>query len=139
MKIAVRYHSRSGNTKKVAEAVAKAAGADAADCGTPLAEAVDLLFVGGAVYGGKVDEALQNFIVNLDPAKVKAAAVFGTSALAKKPGRGIEKLLKERGIPLLGPSFRCRGAFWFMNRGRPNGEDLRGAAEFARAALGGNP
>ncbi|MDR3138316.1 MAG: hypothetical protein LBT95_01445 [Treponema sp.] len=42
MKIAVRYHSRSGNTKKIAEAIAEAAGADAADCGRPVTEAADL-------------------------------------------------------------------------------------------------
>jgi flavodoxin len=135
MKIAVRYHSRSGNTKKVAEAIAKAAGTEAADCGSPVTEAVDLLFLGGAVYGGRVDETLKAFIAGLDPGKIKAAAIFGTSALAKEPDRKTEKLVKERGIPVLERGFRCRGAFWFMNRGRPNEEDLKGAAEFARAVL----
>jgi flavodoxin len=135
MKVAVRYHSRSGNTKKIAEAIAKAAGAEAADCGSPVAEAVDLLFLGGSVYGGKVDETLKEFITGLDPAKIKAAAVFGTAALTKEPDRKAEKLLKERGIPVLGRAFRCRGSFLFMNRGRPNGEDLKKASEFARAVL----
>jgi flavodoxin len=135
MQIAVRYHSRSGNTKKLAEAIAKAAGTDAADCGSPVSEALDLLFLGGALYGGRVDETLREFIMNLDPAKVRAAAVFGTSALAKEPDRKLERLLKERGIPVLDRAFRCRGAFLFMNRGRPNEEDLRDAAEFALAAL----
>lgn len=135
MQIAVRYHSRSGNTKKLAEAIAKAAGTDAADCGSPVSEALDLLFLGGALYGGRVDETLREFIMNLDPAKVRAAAVFGTSALAKEPDRKLERLLKERGISVLDRTFRCRGAFLFMNRGRPNEEDLRDAAEFALAAL----
>ena len=50
---AVRYYSRSGNTKLVADAIAdaihvKAVSVDQADA--PLTEKADVLFIGGALY-----------------------------------------------------------------------------------------
>jgi flavodoxin len=51
MKIAVIYHSRGGNTKIVAEAIAKAAGVSAEPIHVPLDAPVDLLLIGGGVYG----------------------------------------------------------------------------------------
>ena len=47
MKIAVRYYSRSGNTKAVAEAIAEAVGVSAVSVeqkGAALTEPVDILF-----------------------------------------------------------------------------------------------
>lgn len=44
MKIEVRYFSRGGNTKKLAEAIAKAVGAEAKTVSEPLTEDVDILF-----------------------------------------------------------------------------------------------
>ena len=38
MKIAVRYYSRGGNTKKLADAIAKAVGVEALTADTPLKE-----------------------------------------------------------------------------------------------------
>lgn len=58
MNAAVRYYSRSGNTKAVAEAIAKGAGVqavsvDAADA--KITEPVDVLFIGGALYAYGLD------------------------------------------------------------------------------------
>ena len=58
MKIAVRYFSRGGNTKKLADAIAKAVGVDAETTSVPLTEDVDILFLGkqdceGADVDGK--------------------------------------------------------------------------------------
>ena len=133
MKIAVRYFSRSGNTKKVAEAIAKAAGVEAKDCSVPIDGGIDLLFLGGAVYGGKIDKPLMEFIEKLEPQNVKCAALFGTSAIAKNPGSKMEKILQQKNIPIARQCFYCYGAFAFMRRGRPNEKDLKQAAEFASA------
>ncbi|MDR1271412.1 MAG: flavodoxin, partial [Clostridiales Family XIII bacterium] len=67
MNIAVRYFSRGGNTKKVAEAIAKAAGVEARDCSAALTEPLDLLFLGGSIYASSVDQALKDFVEQLDP------------------------------------------------------------------------
>lgn len=56
MTIAVRYQSRGGNTKVVAEAIAKAAGVIAESIDTPVSEPIDLLIVGGTAF---VDEMNQ--------------------------------------------------------------------------------
>jgi flavodoxin len=131
MKVAVRYFSRSGNTKKLAEAIAKAAGVEAKDCGVPLSDPVDVLFLGASVYGGAPDKQLSDFIAALDPQSVKCAALFGSSAIAKKPDQGTEKLLAQKNIPVSERRFFCRGSFLFLHRGRPNAEDLKQAADFA--------
>lgn len=134
MKLAVRYYSRSGNTKKVAEAIAKATGVEAHECAAQLSEPVDLLFLGGSVYWGGVDTNLKLFIEQLDPGKVKCVAVFGTAALKKEPDRETEKLLRKRGISVSNHSFHCRGAFSVLHKGHPDNDDLQQAAIFALKA-----
>lgn len=131
MNIEVRYYSRTGNTKKVAEAIAKAVGIEAKDCSAHITEPVDLLFLGGAVYVGGLDKTFQEYVVRLDPKKVKNVALFGTSAITKTPGEETEKLLRQKNIPVLEQHFYCRGALMVMHKGRPNTEDLKHAAEFA--------
>ncbi len=135
MKTAVRYYSRGGNTKKLADAIARETGAESKDCSVPLAEPVDLLFLGGSVYWGGIDKNLKQFIAQLDPAKVKCVAVFGTSALKKEPDREIEKLVREQGIPVSRHSFHCRGEFSAMHKGHPDSDDLKQAAAFVQAAV----
>lgn len=56
MKIAVRYFSRTGNTKKLAEAIAKAINVEAKITDKPLCEDVDILFLGSSAYANGVDE-----------------------------------------------------------------------------------
>lgn len=137
MKIAVRYYSRGGNTKKVAEAVAKKAGVSAGGLEEEISEPVDVLFLGGAVYGFELDEKMKSYILSLDPQKIKNAALFGTSAIVKSGNPEMAKLLKGKGINVLENSYYCRGEFTFMHKGRPNEEDLIKAADFAAAVISG--
>ena len=46
MKAAVRYYTKTGNTKRLAEAVAKAIGAEALPISAPVTEPVAILFLG---------------------------------------------------------------------------------------------
>ena len=55
MKIAVRYYTRSGNTKKLAEAIADAVKVDAKDVTVPLMKKADILFLGCSYYAFDVD------------------------------------------------------------------------------------
>ena len=50
MKVAVRYYTKTGNTKRLAEAVAEAAGVEALPISVPVDEAVDILFLGNSYY-----------------------------------------------------------------------------------------
>lgn len=135
MNIAVRYYSRGGNTKKVAEAIAKTANTEALDCSSAISEPVDLLFLGGSVYGFGLDDNTKNYIANLDPSLVKKAALFGTSAIVKNGNEEMEKLFHDKGITVLTENFYCRGAFTIMHRGHPNETDLKNAADFASNAI----
>ena len=44
MKVAIRYYTRGGNTKKLADAIAEAIGVEAKTTAEPLTEDVDILF-----------------------------------------------------------------------------------------------
>lgn len=135
MNIAVRYFSRGGNTKKLAEAIAKAANTHALDCAVAISDPVDLLFLGGSVYGFGLDDSIKNYIANLNPTLVKKVALFGTSAIVKSGNEEMAKLLRDKGITVLADSFYCRGAFTVMHKGRPNEVDLKPAADFTAATI----
>lgn len=135
MTIAVRYHSRSGNTKKVAETIAKAAGVKAETCSVSLDYPVDILFIGGAVYAGGVDDSLRTFIQSLDKSKVSEAVIFSTAALKPSAYSNIKKLFEEKEIKVSDKEFHCRGQFTVIHRGRPNDADLKMAAEFAEKVV----
>ncbi|MCX7747621.1 MAG: nitric oxide synthase [Clostridia bacterium] len=137
MKMKVLYHSKSGNTRKVAEAIAKEIGEreEAIPPAYPL-ENIGLLFIGGGIYAGKIDPKVKNFINILDSSRVKHAAVFGTSGGQDRGILEMKELLKQRGIEVLEESFVCKGkSFIFFNRKHPNAVDLQNAQNFARKAV----
>ena len=134
MDIKVLYHSTTGNTKKVAEAIAAEAGVIA----QPLTEAsgstsTDILFIGDGVYGAKVHKSTVSFIKKLSPASVKNAAVFSTFGGQDTAPEIIKGLLKAQGIPVAEESFSCKGKAWFfLNRKQPSAQELDAAKLFAK-------
>ncbi len=136
MKVAVRYHSRGGNTKKVAEAIARAAGAEARPVSEPLAEGVDILFFGTAPYGFDVDDEAKDFIRGIG-VPVGRVVLFSTSAMVKSIRKYVEKPFADKKIPIAGEEFSCRGEFAMLHRGRPSADDLGEAEAFARRVVSG--
>ena len=51
MKIAIRYYTRGGNTKKLADAISKAVGADADDCAAAAEFAGKIISQGSERHG----------------------------------------------------------------------------------------
>ncbi len=103
MSVAVRYYSRSGNTQKVAEYIAEAAGVDAVSVDAKdavLSEKVDVLFIGGALYAYGIDENLKQYLKGISSDKVGKAVVFSTSWLSKHALDLIKSGLTEKGIPV---------------------------------------
>lgn len=140
MNIKVIFHSQTGNTKKVAEAIASVAGTTAIDidhADSILSEQVDLLFIGDGMYYASIDKSTKEFIKKLDPEKIKCAAVFSTSGNAWSFGpTGISTRLEQQGIQVCDESFRCHGnAFGIAYRSRPNDTDLKNAAQFAESVI----
>lgn len=134
MKTAVRYFSRGGNTKKLAEAIAEAVGIPAETTSAPLPEDVDILFLGSSVYAFDADDEVKSFIRGMD-VKVGKVVNFSTAALVKSTYKQVEKLLAEKGIPLAQEEFYCRGSFAMLHRGRPNADDCAAAAQFAKKII----
>lgn len=136
MNIAVTYYSKTGHTKKVAETIAKAAGCSAADiAGYKKAAPVDLMFIGGAIYGGALETTLAAFISGLDPKDVGSVVLFSTYIKEANAIGLMKQLLAEKGIPVK-DVFSCKGQFLLFNRKRPNAADLEEAAKFAASVAG---
>lgn len=134
MNIAVRYYTRSGNTKKLAEAIAAAAGVEAQEVSVPLAEKVDVLFLGSSVYAGGVDEAVKAF-VRENAANIGQIVNFSTAALVSSTYKQVKKLAEEHGVSMAEDEFHCRGSFLVMHRGRPNAADRKNAAAFTKQVI----
>ena len=127
MNAAVRYYSRSGNTKAVAEAIAKAAGVSAVSVDkaeAAIAEPVDVLFIGGALYAYGIDSHLKEYLRTLKAGDAKKAVVFSTSWVSKHAVDLVKKGLKEAGIPV-------EEEFFYV-KSKPSEAQLQQAEAFAK-------
>ena len=138
MKIAVRYYTKTGNTKRLAEAVAAAVGTEALPISNDVSEPVDILFLGNSYYAFSIDPEVRNFIRSLDREKVGRIVNFGSAAMLNSTWKRVKAEADKAGIPLDDREFHCRGEFKGLHKGRPNDEDLKSAADFARKIAGEN-
>lgn len=134
MQIAVRYYTRSGNTEKLAKAVAEAVGVEAFSVETPLEEQVDILFLGCSYYAFDVDEAVKKFIQD-NSEKIGKIVCIGSSAMMKSMCKPVKKVADGAGVQVAGEEFHCRGQFHVAHKGRPNENDLAQAAAFAKSVM----
>lgn len=100
MTIAVRYQSKGGNTKAVAEIIASELYTKAYSIDTPISENVDILYIGGGVYGWRADTKLLDYINQLDPQKVKKIVAFSTSGSMTVTNKQIQRQATLRNIPV---------------------------------------
>lgn len=136
MKAEVRYCSRKGTVKRVAEAVAGGIGVVAKDVASPLAEPVDVLFLAGAMYAGNIDKKLRAFAETLTPDKVGRVAVISVAASEVSIEHILRDILGPRGVTLCEKSYKCKGRFLFTNVDSPTKAELDGAAAYARGIVG---
>lgn len=134
MNIAVRYYTRSGNTKKLADAVAKAVSVEAKDISASLTEKVDVLFLGCSYYAFDVDEAVKQYIV-ANKENIGKIVCFGTSAMMKSMKKPVSKVADTVGVAVAKEEFHCRGQFGKIHKGRPNEKDLEEVSAFAKKQL----
>ena len=132
MKIAVRYYTKTGNTKRLAEAVAKAVGTEALPISTPIDQPVDILFLGNSYYAFTIDPEVRQFVASLEPMKVGKIVNFGSAAMMNSTYRKVKAVADKAGIPMDEREFHCKGQFKGMHKGKPDESDLEAAAEFAR-------
>lgn len=140
MKVSVFYRSVTGNTAKVARAMARRLGVEAHEVKDYEGEvAADLLFLGAAVYATcdhGLDPALKDFITGLDPSRVGQVALFKTGFESDAIPR-MKALLESCGIKVARDSFSCPGRFLFFKLGHPDASDLSRAEEFSARVCGG--
>ena len=133
MKYEVRYYTKTGNTKKLAEAVAGALGVEALPISEPVTEPVDILFLGNSYYAFSIDPEVRKFIQSLDKEKVGSIANFGSAAMLNSTYKKVKAEADKVGIPMQEKEFHCRGEFKGIHKGRPNEVDVASAVAFAKS------
>ena len=109
MKTAVRYYSRTGNTKVIAEAIAPVAGCQAESIEVPLKGVTDILFLGGALYWGKIPRTLKEYIKSLSPQQVKYVAVFTTAGILESASEIYKVFLRYHDLKVMKDTYFCNG------------------------------
>lgn len=115
MKIAIRYYTKGGNTKKLADAVAQVTGTAAESVEQPLTEDVDILFLCNSVYWAGVDNKVKDFLKNSGN-KIGRIVNISTAALIESTYKQIKSIAAENGIKLDEREFHCRGSFSALHR-----------------------
>ena len=145
MKALVIYYSKTGNTKKIAEAIAEELKAELKSVDEPIEVGnYDLICVGTSVYAGCVCSKIKNFMNNLPNLEGKKTAGFCTMALigAKSTLHFIKEKFQFKKAVFLGgfSSISQTGIFFgygprLWAPGRPNERDVEGARSFARSLV----
>ena len=133
MTYAVRYYTQTGNTKRLAEAIAEELGVQALPISAPITEKVDVLFLGNSYYAFTIAPEVREFVAGLEKDKVGKIINFGTAAMMNSTYKKVRSVAATRGIPVLDKEFHCKGEFKGMNKGRTNEDDLKAARVFAKS------
>ena len=130
MKVQVRYYSRSGNTKVLADAIAKGANVKAIsidDDNALIAEKTDILFIGGALYAYGLEKKKKKYISELDANNIKKAIVFSTSWISKHSIDLLKKELAKKNINV--------SEEYIYYKNKPNSNELKEAEETTKKIL----
>ena len=134
MKIEVRYFSRGGNTKKLADAIASALNVTAQGVDVPMAGRADVVFLCASVYAGTADKSVTNFIKQ-NARDIGKIVVVSSSATGKSTHGRIRATAEDMGVQVAENFFHCPGAWALFHKGRPNAQDCQNAAAFAKSQL----
>ena len=144
------YHHK--NTEKIANACAKALGAEVKTPQQVKPEEIaeyDLVGFGSGIYSATFDPSVLDLADRLPQVSNKKVFLFSTYGapafvanreFIEKNHRQIREKLQAKGYTVIG-EFGCAGwntnsflrFFGGLNKGRPNAEDIRKAEEFARS------
>ena len=137
MKFAVRYYTKTGNTKRLADAMAKELGVEALPISEAITEPVDLLFLGNSYYAFTIDPEVRSFVLSLDKEKVGKIVNFGSAAMLNSTYKKVKAEADKVGIAMDEREFHCKGEFKGIHKGKPDETDLKAAAEVAKKIMEG--
>jgi flavodoxin len=128
----VVYFSRTGNTKKVAEAIASELKVTAKDVRTAGVLPHDaFVFLGTGCYGATLPKEIGAFMQK-NKFSGRIIALFTTSAFGSAAERGlIEKQLTGKGA-IITHNYKCFGRFLAAKKDHPTAQELENARAFAR-------
>jgi flavodoxin len=128
----VVYFSRTGNTKKVAEAIAAELKVTAKDVKTAGVLPPDaFILMGTGCYGATLPKEITAFMKK-NTFRGRIIGLFTTSAFGSAAERGlIEKQITEHGA-IITHNFKCYGRFLTAKKAHPTAEELENAKQFAR-------
>lgn len=100
MKVAIRYYSKLGHTRDIANAMGEELNIEAISIVDEpnLKEEVDILFLGGAPYANVMDKKLRTYAKSLTKELVKRVVLFTTSNWSRRTVRSLKKILTNNGI-----------------------------------------
>ena len=100
MRVAIRYYSKLGHTRDIANAMGEELDIKAISIVDEpiLKETVDILFLGGAPYANIMDKKLRAYAKALNKDLVKRVALFTTSNWSRRTVRSLRKILTSNGI-----------------------------------------
>ncbi|RZN48246.1 flavodoxin [archaeon] len=133
MNYQVIYYTRTGHTKKVAEAIASELDVEAEDVKNASLDPSAIILMGSGCYGGSIGSDMKTFIENND-FSLRTVALFGTSGAGiGREVKKMAKLLEDKGARVE-RTYHCKGqVFKIINRGKPDEQDLEEAKRFAKA------
>lgn len=130
IKTAVRYYSHKGNTKLIAQALAKGLGVEAVSVDEEdslITEKLDVLFVGASLYSHKISKKFKNYIYSLSLEKVDRVVIFSNALPFSKAVSLITDYLYHAGI-VVERIYSVPTLFGI----KPNRLQLRRARKFAK-------
>ena len=131
MKVAIRYYTQTGNTKKLAQAIAGELNLEAKPVSEPLEEKTDVLFLCNSVYWAGIDKRVKQFVKdNAD--KIGTLVNVSTAVLIASTYSQMKSVAAENGVALSDEEFHCKGKLAALHAGHPSEADLNAVREFAR-------
>ena len=131
----IRYYSKFGHSKQMAQAIEDIVGAKAATVAEPLTEPIDTLYLGAGVFLCKVNSDVIDFINTLTPEVVKEVVLFGSCAIINSPVPQMRKALEAKGIKVSDKSFTCKGSMGPIHMGHPNKTDFDDFCKFIQSTI----
>ncbi|MDD4095405.1 MAG: flavodoxin domain-containing protein [Oscillospiraceae bacterium] len=132
MNIKLVYYTKTGHSRKIAEAVGNELAIEPLDIAdNPTLFGADILFIVGGIYNGVSAGEMIQFGEKLRPAMAQRVAIITSSAFRKDTQQQLSMTLKSNYIEVVGECL-VRGAFTVISMGHPNKQDYNTAVEFAK-------
>ena len=136
MKIAIRYLSVSEkqNGVKLANAISEVVGVEALPIDKSLEEEVDILFLVNAIYAFSIDKRIDEFIGKNAP-NIKLLVNVNSSCSGLSTFKKVKKVAIPYGVQVSDKEYHTKGSFKFLNKNRPNEDDLNRLKEFVKGVI----